>query len=77
MSRAIFPASAAQLKAFSRERGVLLRPRGNTVYVMPPYCCDDTDLEAVYDVMAAFLGQSNVELWESGPAPFERHRRQD
>jgi len=31
-----------------RERDVLLRPLGNTVYVMPPYCIDDRDLDAIY-----------------------------
>lgn len=30
------------------ERGVLLRPLGSTVYVMPPYCIDDEDLRLVY-----------------------------
>ncbi len=29
-------------------RGVLLRPLGNTVYVMPPYCISSDDLEQVY-----------------------------
>jgi adenosylmethionine-8-amino-7-oxononanoate aminotransferase len=46
-----------RLLAFFRERGVLLRPLGNTVYVMPPYCIDEADLDAVYaaitDGMAA------------------------
>jgi adenosylmethionine-8-amino-7-oxononanoate aminotransferase len=37
-----------RLLAFFRERGVLLRPLGNTVYVMPPYCIDEADLDAVY-----------------------------
>lgn len=33
-------------KAF-RDANVLLRPLGNTVYVMPPYCIDDVDLAAI------------------------------
>ncbi|WP_137897396.1 adenosylmethionine--8-amino-7-oxononanoate transaminase [Sphingomonas sp. 2SG] len=37
-----------RLLAFFRERDLLLRPLGNTVYVMPPYCIDDADLGAVY-----------------------------
>jgi adenosylmethionine---8-amino-7-oxononanoate aminotransferase len=28
--------------------GVLLRPLGNTVYIMPPYCTSDKELEKVY-----------------------------
>jgi adenosylmethionine-8-amino-7-oxononanoate aminotransferase len=39
------------LKHF-RERDVLLRPLGNTVYVMPPYCISDADLDAVYAAIA-------------------------
>jgi adenosylmethionine-8-amino-7-oxononanoate aminotransferase len=39
------------LKHFG-ERDVLLRPLGNTVYVMPPYCIDDAELDAVYEAIA-------------------------
>jgi adenosylmethionine-8-amino-7-oxononanoate aminotransferase len=35
------------LKRF-READLLLRPLGNTVYVMPPYCIDDADLNRVH-----------------------------
>ncbi|WP_342251196.1 adenosylmethionine--8-amino-7-oxononanoate transaminase [Sphingomonas sp. OTU376] len=44
-----------RLKAFAMERGVLLRPLGNTVYVMPPYCIEDADLDAVYGTITEFL----------------------
>jgi adenosylmethionine-8-amino-7-oxononanoate aminotransferase len=37
-----------RLLAFFRERDLLLRPLGNTVYVMPPYCIEDADLDAIY-----------------------------
>jgi adenosylmethionine-8-amino-7-oxononanoate aminotransferase len=40
-----------QLMAFCRERNVLLRPLGNTVYVMPPYCIDEADLDIVYSAI--------------------------
>ena len=36
------------LLAFFRERDLLIRPLGNTVYVMPPYCIDRADLEHAY-----------------------------
>jgi adenosylmethionine-8-amino-7-oxononanoate aminotransferase len=39
------------LKHF-RDRDVLLRPLGNTVYVMPPYCIDNAELDAVYEAIA-------------------------
>ncbi|WEK44395.1 MAG: adenosylmethionine--8-amino-7-oxononanoate transaminase [Candidatus Sphingomonas colombiensis] len=37
-----------RLLAAFRERDLLLRPLGNTVYVMPPYCIDDADLDRLY-----------------------------
>ena len=41
-----------RLLAFFRERDLLLRPLGNTVYVMPPYCIDDSDLDRIYSAIA-------------------------
>lgn len=46
---------APRLMAHFREQGVLLRPLGNTVYVMPPYCIDDADLALVYAAIASAL----------------------
>lgn len=34
-------------------RGVLLRPLGNTVYVMPPYCITPEELDEVYGALVA------------------------
>ena len=39
---------APELLAFFRSHDILLRPLGNTIYVMPPYCIEDSDLELVY-----------------------------
>ena len=39
---------APQLMAAFRERDVLLRPLGDTLYVMPPYCITDDELDRVY-----------------------------
>jgi adenosylmethionine-8-amino-7-oxononanoate aminotransferase len=36
------------LLRFFVARDVLLRPLGNTIYVMPPYCIDDADLDQIY-----------------------------
>jgi adenosylmethionine-8-amino-7-oxononanoate aminotransferase len=36
-----------RLRARFREHPVLLRPLGNTIYVMPPYCIDGDDLALV------------------------------
>jgi adenosylmethionine-8-amino-7-oxononanoate aminotransferase len=42
-------------RAFALARGVLLRPLGNTMYVLPPYCVTSGDLQRVYTVIGDFL----------------------
>jgi adenosylmethionine-8-amino-7-oxononanoate aminotransferase len=39
---------APRLLAFFRDRNLLLRPLGSTVYVMPPYCIMDDELDQLY-----------------------------
>lgn len=46
---------APRLIAFYRDHGVLLRPLGNTVYVMPPYCIEPDELAQVWNAIAASL----------------------
>jgi adenosylmethionine-8-amino-7-oxononanoate aminotransferase len=41
-----------RLLAFFRERDLLLRPLGNTIYVMPPYCIGKDDLDLIYSAIA-------------------------
>ena len=40
-----------KLLAHFRERNLLVRPMGNTIYVMPPYCISEGDLDRVYDAI--------------------------
>ena len=40
-----------ELTAFFHARGILLRPLGNTIYIMPPYCVTAAELESVYTVI--------------------------
>lgn len=40
---------------FALERGVLLRPLGDVVYVLPPYSTTPDELASVYDVLVEFL----------------------
>ena len=40
---------ALSLRSKLLARGVLLRPLGNTVYVMPPYCATADELKSVYE----------------------------
>lgn len=42
-----------QLYTRFQESNVLLRPLGNTIYVLPPYCMSQNDFDTVYDVIAA------------------------
>ena len=42
-----------QLTAFFQARCLLLRPLGNTIYVMPPYCTTAAELDLVYDAIRA------------------------
>ena len=46
-----------RLLAFFRSRDLLLRPLGNTVYVMPPYCIDEADRDRIYDAIAEAAAQ--------------------
>jgi adenosylmethionine-8-amino-7-oxononanoate aminotransferase len=43
-----------ELRRRALEQGVLLRPLGDTVYVLPPYCASDRDLTRAYDIIAEF-----------------------
>ena len=38
-----------ELARFFQGQGILLRPLGNTIYVMPPYCVTAPELDLVYD----------------------------
>ncbi|EIM30753.1 MULTISPECIES: adenosylmethionine--8-amino-7-oxononanoate transaminase [Microvirga] len=37
-----------RLRAFFRQRDLLIRPLGNVIYLMPPYCVTADDLDRVY-----------------------------
>lgn len=39
------------LYRFYIEKGVLLRPLGNVVYILPPHCITDDELDKVYEVV--------------------------
>ncbi|WP_417612405.1 adenosylmethionine--8-amino-7-oxononanoate transaminase [Parasphingorhabdus sp.] len=40
-----------ELLRFFRDHNILLRPLGNTIYVMPPYCITCEELESIYRVI--------------------------
>lgn len=41
-----------RLYAFFQSKNLLLRPLGNTLYSMPPYCVTQQDLDKIYDAIA-------------------------
>src|SRR5690606_10164841 len=43
------------LRARALERGLLLRPLGNTIYLMPPYCTTDDEVAAAFDTIGALI----------------------
>ncbi|MDB6178757.1 adenosylmethionine--8-amino-7-oxononanoate transaminase [Paracoccus sp. Z330] len=45
-----------RMRAHFLEQGVLLRPLGNTVYVLPPYCVTADDLDLAWGAIASFEG---------------------
>jgi adenosylmethionine-8-amino-7-oxononanoate aminotransferase len=40
---------------FFLDRKIILRPLGNIIYVLPPYCISPQDLETVYKAIQDFL----------------------
>jgi adenosylmethionine-8-amino-7-oxononanoate aminotransferase len=42
-----------EMRAHFLDQGILLRPLGNTIYVMPPYATTSPDLELVYEAIRA------------------------
>jgi adenosylmethionine-8-amino-7-oxononanoate aminotransferase len=48
---------APELARFFLDRGILLRPLGNTIYVLPPYCVTAAELDLVYDAILKAAGK--------------------
>ena len=40
---------------YAMNRGILIRPLGNVVYVMPPYVITDEQLDTIYDCLQGIL----------------------
>lgn len=48
---------APKIYDFMLERDVLLRPIGNCVYILPPYCIEEEDLEKIYATLWSCLDE--------------------
>jgi adenosylmethionine-8-amino-7-oxononanoate aminotransferase len=49
------PGLNARMKRFFLDRGLLLHPLGSTLYLMPPYCITDAQLDRAYEIVAEGL----------------------
>lgn len=48
-----------QLYHFFLNRGILIRPLGNVLYIMPPYCIGEEDLQHIYSTIYEYLTRKN------------------
>jgi adenosylmethionine-8-amino-7-oxononanoate aminotransferase len=58
---------SATVTAMALEAGVYLRPLGNTVYIMPPYCVSADELNSIYNCIRTIL--EKISVGRERPAP--------
>lgn len=56
-SRSYSAGAGRELCNFAQEKGVLMRPIGNVLYLIPPYCTSDEQLDRAFGVISKFLSQ--------------------
>lgn len=44
-----------EINSYFLSKGILIRPLGNTFYLMPPYCMSEAALEDIYQVILEFI----------------------
>jgi adenosylmethionine-8-amino-7-oxononanoate aminotransferase len=44
-----------EIYQFFISKGILIRPLGNVIYLVPPYCISDEDLDYIYNAIIEFL----------------------
>ena len=44
-----------KIKALSIEKGLFIRPLGNVIYLLPPICITDKQLEKSYSIISEIL----------------------
>jgi adenosylmethionine-8-amino-7-oxononanoate aminotransferase len=55
--QAYYGALRNKLYQFFIDQGVILRPVGNTIYILPPYCISDESLHTVYQLIEKALNE--------------------
>jgi len=48
-----------KISVFFRDKKILIRPLGNVLYLMPPYCISNNDLDYIYGAVGEFLESLN------------------
>ena len=48
---------SSEITAYALQKNVYIRPLGNTVYIMPPYCITATELRSVYNLLEEIIEQ--------------------
>ena len=43
--------------AFFMDRKIILRPLGNIIYILPPFCTSSNDMQRIYSAIRDFLGR--------------------
>ena len=51
-----------QLRERFLKRGLLLRPLGNVIYFLPPYCVTENELKHTYEIIIEELGSIDISL---------------
>ncbi|MCW3088399.1 MAG: bioA, partial [Sediminibacterium sp.] len=46
---------STRFTSMAMAKGVYIRPLGNTVYIMPPYCITEEELQKTYEVILSVL----------------------
>ena len=49
--------SGRELASVLQEHGILLRPLGNVIYLMPPYCITDAEIGTVFSAILSWMGE--------------------
>lgn len=62
-----FSNQSKEIRALSIQRGILLRPLGNVIYTVPPYCVTEAEMVQIYRCIAEILDEIHQQRrWESG-----------
>jgi len=48
-----------KISTFFISKKIILRPLGNVIYILPPYCITDNQLQEVYEAIETFLDELN------------------